>query len=237
MMMAGSSQVTGPSRKDVVAALSQPGNDEYQYNNDLLVCLIRKAEIGAAETGWHGGWRGMLDAFTIETIDTMVSDEQAWELDEFEYVPQDLNYEGNPHPQSRTNTYGDSCEDDDEDEYSITMQKRTATMRDILIANSSETMRITMRAGLCIMIPVVALVLFLMLMMSAYTSTFRNLVKMVTCALLLTLIGTQSEIATMVILQYTFVMFGMRNVTNGMPTMLDGMMVANEGYPHNRFCR
>ena len=105
---------------------------------------------------------------------------------------------------------------------SITMQKRTATMKDIL-------MRITMRAGLCIMIPVVALVLFLMLMMSAYTSTFRNLVKMVTCALLLTLIGTQSEIATMVMLQYTFVMFGMRNVRNGMPTMLDEMMVANEG--------
>ena len=72
--------------------------------------------------------------------------------------------------------------------------------------------------------------------MNAYTSTFRNLVKMVTCALLLTLIGMQLEITTMVMLQYTFVMFGMRNVTNGMPTMLDGMMVANEGYPHNRFC-
>ena len=117
MMMAGSSQVTGPSRKDVVAALSQPGNDEYLYNNDLLVCLIRKAEIGAAETGWHGGWRGMLDAFTIETIDNMVSDEQAWELDESEYVPRDLDYENNPHPQSRTNTYGGGCEDDNDNEY------------------------------------------------------------------------------------------------------------------------
>ena len=52
----------------------------------------------------------MLDAFTIEEIDEMVGDEQAWELDESEYVPRDLDYEGNPHPRSRTNTYGGGCE-------------------------------------------------------------------------------------------------------------------------------
>ena len=59
----------------------------------------------------------MLDAFTIEEIDEIIGDEQAWELDESQYVPQDLDYKGNPHPQSRTNIYGGGCEDDNKDEY------------------------------------------------------------------------------------------------------------------------